>query len=208
MKRIFGLALVTLVGAGFFASCVEEDDVAVAPFKEVIFAETFEPGDLVNNRVFAFEGWTNFAETGTKKWTERIVNSSLSFIQFNPFGSPSEPSNIGWVITPAIELEASDNAVLKFRSASNFVNSPDNKLEVLISTNFDGTAAGVTTATWTPLDADVADNTTNGYTYIPSGDIDLAGYTGTVHIAFRVTGNGSNLAGLYQVDDVLVYSNN
>jgi hypothetical protein len=63
-------------------------------------------------------------------------------------------------------------------------------------------------ATWTELDAVVADNTTNNYTYIPSGEIDLSDYAGTVHFAFKVTGNGSTLDGLFQVDKIKVYSNN
>lgn len=206
MKRIVGLAVLTLAGAGLFTSCVQEDDTALAPFKELIFSESFPEEEIDYNQVFDFEGWTNFAETGTKLWTERDFDGS-GYIQFNPYGS-GQASNIGWAITPAFELAAGSNAVLSFSSASNFVDNPDNKLEVLISTNYDGNSANILTSTWTVLDATVADETTNGYTYIPSGEIDLSAYTGTVHIAFRVTGNGTTLDGLYQVDDVKVYSNN
>jgi hypothetical protein len=63
-------------------------------------------------------------------------------------------------------------------------------------------------ATWTPLSAVVANNTTNGYIYIPSGDIDLSAYSGTIHIAFKVTGNGTTLDGLFQVDKVKISSLN
>ncbi len=206
MKRILGLAVLTLAGAGFFTSCVQDDDTALAPFKELIFSESFPEDEIDYNQVFDFEGWTNFAETGTKLWTERDFNNS-GYIQFNPYGS-GQASNIGWAITPGFELNPGVNAVLSFSSASNFVDNPDNKIEVLISTDYDGNSANVLTSTWTVLDAVVADETTNGYTYIPSGEIDLSAYTGTVHIAFRVTGNGTTLDGLYQVDDVKVYSNN
>ena len=86
------------------------------------------------------------------------------------------------------------------------MDNPNNKLEVFISSDFDGT--NVLSATWTRLDAVVADNTTNGYTYIPSGEIDLSAYTGTIHLAFKATGNGSSLDGLFQVDKIKIYSSN
>jgi hypothetical protein len=170
----------------------------------LIFSEDFPEAEINYNATFDFEGWTNFAETGTKLWIERDFNND-GYIQFSPFGS-GQASNIGWAITPAITIGPDANAVLSFSSASNFVDNPDNKLEVFISTNYDGT--NVLAATWTQLDAVVADNTTNNYTYIPSGEIDLSAYSGTVHIAFKVTGNGSTLDGLFQVDKVKVYSNN
>jgi hypothetical protein len=201
MKNIFKsfLAIATLSLA---VSC--SDDTEIPPFKPLIFSEDFPEAEINYNATFDFEGWTNFAETGTKLWIERDFNND-GYIQFSPFGS-GQASNIGWAITPAINIGEDANAVLSFSSASNFVDNPDNKLEVFISTNYDGT--NVLAATWTQLDAVVADNTTNDYTYIPSGEIDLSAYSGTVHIAFKVTGNGTTLDGLFQVDKVKVYSNN
>ena len=47
------------------------------------------------------------------------------------------------------------------------------------------------------------------YDLIGSGPIDLSSYTGTLHIAFRVTGSGtdSDLDGAFQIDDVAIVGN-
>jgi hypothetical protein len=201
MKNIIK-SFLAIVTVSIAVSC--SDDTEIAPFKPLIFSEDFPEADINYNATFDFEGWTNFAETGTKLWIERDYNND-GYIQFSPFGS-GQASNIGWAITPAITITEGANAVFSFSSASNFVDNPDNKLEVFISTNYDGT--NVLAATWTALNAVVANNTTNNYTYIPSGEIDLSSYSGTVHIAFKVTGNGSALDGLFQVDKIKVYSNN
>ena len=201
MKSIFKLTFLSLAFAPLFMGCVEEDDIEVAPFRPLIFSETFE--EVNNNQPFDYPGWTNFVEAGnpSKKWVERYV-SNMGFILFNPHPT-TDVSNIAWAITPAINLDQTDNERLTFETASNFVTSPNNKIEILISTNYDGT--DVLAATWEPLEARVADNTTNGYVFIPSGEIDLSSYSGNIHIAFRVIG-GQALAGLYEVDNIKVYS--
>lgn len=198
LKSMFLLAVISTA----LTSCVKEDDFAIPTLRPVIFSEDFNQIDY--NQNFDYEGWVNFAEAGTKLWTERDFNDD-GYIQFSSFGS-GQASNIGWAITPAIDMDANESEVLSFQSATNFVDNPDNKLEVFISSNFDGT--NVLSATWTKLDAVVADNTTNGYTYIPSGEIDLSAYTGTIHLAFKATGNGSSLDGLFQVDKIKIYSSN
>lgn len=205
MKTILKTILKT-ISAIFILSVVLScsDNTDIPPFKELIFSEDFPEPEINYNATFDFEGWSNFAETGTKLWIERDYNND-GYIQFSPYGS-AQPSNIGWAITPTIIIADGANALLSFSSASNFVDNPDNKLEVFIAENFDGT--NVLAATWLKLDAVVANNTTNNYTYIPSGEIDLSSFSGPIHIAFKVTGNGSTLDGLFQVDKVKVYSNN
>nr|WP_294934239.1 choice-of-anchor J domain-containing protein [uncultured Flavobacterium sp.] len=204
MKNIFKSFFILSLTAGLTSSCVNEDDYDIPPVKPVLFTEDFPEPEIDYDQVFDFQGWTNFAETGTKLWIERDFNDD-GYIQFSSFNS-GQASNIGWAITPGINMDNTENEVLTFSSASNFVDNPDNKLEVLVSTDFDGT--NVLAATWTLLDATVADNTTNSYLYIPSGTIDLSSYNGTIHIAFRVTGNGTTLDGLFQVDKINVYSLN
>lgn len=200
MKKIF--ISIFAISTAFLNSCSDENDFAVAPFTPLLFSEDFPEEDIDYNQTFDFDGWTNFAETGSRLWIERDFNND-GYIQFSPFGS-GEASNIGWAITPSINLDETENEVLTFESASNFVDSADNKLEVFISTDYDGT--DVLGATWEQLTATVADNTTNGYTYIPSGEIDLSGYSGNIHIAFKVTGNDVDLTGLFQVDKIRIFS--
>lgn len=201
MKNIVKSALLLALISGVFTSCSKEEDFEIAPYKAQIFGESFPEDEIDFNANFDFPGWVNFAETGTRLWTERDFDGS-GYIQFNPFGS-GQASNIGWAITPKFNLDSTDGEVLTFKSATNFVDNPANKLEVYISSNFDGT--NVLAATWTQLTATVANENTNGYIYIPSGEIDLSTYSGDVNIAFRVVGNGTTLDGLFQVDDVKVY---
>lgn len=202
MKKIF-ISLFVITTA-FLTSCSNEDDYAIAPFIPLLYAEDFPEPDIDYNQTFDFEGWTNFAETGTRLWIERDFNND-GYIQFSPFGS-GESSNIGWAITPSINLDETENEVLTFETACNFVDSADNKIEIFISTDYDG--VDVLGATWEQLSAIVADNTTNGYTYIPSGEIDLSSYSGNIHIGFKVTGNDVDLTGLFQVDKIRIFSKN
>ena len=201
MKKIINAVFLLTLTVGVLTSCSKEEDFEIPPYKPQLFGESFPEDDIDFNQVFDFPGWVNFAETGTKKWIERDFDGS-GYIQFSTFGS-GEASNIGWAITPGFNLDSTTGEVLTFKSATNFVDDPANKLEVFISSNFDGT--NVLAATWIPLDAVVADNTTNGYVYVDSGEIDMSSYTGTVHLAFRATGNGTTLDGLFQVDDIKVY---
>ena len=178
-------------------SCVNDDDFAI-PTLKAGFVENFNEVDF--NQNFDYTGWTNFAEAGTKLWIERDFNDD-GYIQFSSFQS-GEALNIGWVITPAIDLKGLVQPVLSFETASNFVTTASNKIEVFVSSNYDGT--NVLAATWTPITAPVANNSTNNYTYIPSGNIDLSAYTGNIHVAFKVTGNGTTQTGLFQVDKIKV----
>ena len=202
MKNTFFKSVYLVITAIVLSSCVGEDDFTIPTLKPVIFSEDFN--EINFNENFDYTGWVNFAEAGTRLWTERDFNDD-GYIQFSSYGS-GQTSNIGWAITPAINMDENIGEVLTFQSASNFVDNPANKLEVFISSDFDGT--NVLAATWVPLNATVADNTTNGYTYIPSGDIDLSAYTGNIHIAFKATGNSTSLDGLFQVDKIKIYSSN
>jgi hypothetical protein len=203
MKNNFLKSIFLLVtSAVTLSSCVGDDDYVIPTLRPIIFSEDFN--EINFNQNFDYADWTNFAEAGTRLWTEREFNDD-GYIQFSSFGS-GQASNIGWAITPAINMDENTGEILTFQSASNFVDNPNNKLEVFISTNFDGT--NVLAATWTPINARVADNTTNNYTYIPSGNIDLSSYTGNIHIAFKVTGNSTTLDGLFQVDKIKIYSSN
>ncbi|MBL7886299.1 MAG: DUF5017 domain-containing protein [Flavobacterium sp.] len=203
MKKIIISVFLLSLSLGVMTSCSKEDDFEIPTFKPLFFGENFPEGDIDYNADFDFPGWVNYAETGSKKWIERDFNNS-GYIQFSPFGS-GQASNIGWAITPKFSIGDGQGVVFSFTSATNFVDNPNNKLEVFISTNYNGTEAGVLTANWTQLNAVVANETTNGYVYIPSGEIDLSDYSGEINIAFKVTGNGTTLDGLFQVDDIKIY---
>lgn len=204
MKNIyFKTTFLSVVTFVLFTSCTKEADFDIPKVIPVYFSEDFKTIDY--NQDFDYANWTNFAEAGSKVWIEREYQND-GYAQFSSYQS-GDDSNIGWLITPSIDLTDAVNPKFSFTSASNFVDSADNKLEVFISTDYDGT--NVLAATWTKIDAVVADNTTNNYLYLPSGDIDMTAYIGKkINIAFKVTGNGNDMAGLFQVDKVKVYTPN
>ncbi len=204
MKNTIQKAALALFGLVTFTGCVTEDDFSIPTIKPVLLIENFDEVDF--NQNLDYEGWINYAEAGSKLWIERDFNND-GYAQFSSYQS-GDASNIGWLISPAIDLSTAENVVLNFESASNFVTNAANKLEVLISTDFSGDEADIATATWTVLDAELADNTTNNYTYVPSGNIDLSAFTGMAHIAFKVTGNGNDQTGLFQVDKIKVLTLN
>lgn len=149
---------------------------------EPCVSEEFESGAA--GTPIDLAGWTNFSEAGTKKWV--FGGTSNKYADFNPFSS-GQASNIGWLITPSVNISASKKT-LSFKSYINFADTPFIQPgQVLVSTNFDGT--NVLAATWTPLAATLA--TSNVWT--SSGDVDLSAYIGqTIHVAFKASGSGTD----------------
>lgn len=201
IKQAFFFALV----AGLLTSCVQDDDTALPETRVPFFGEEFS---IPSSTVLSLEGWTNYAEAGTVRWSARTFNGD-GYAQFNTFGAP-DASCVGWLVSPEINIKDRSNPKFTFRSAQNFVTSAANKLEVFVSTDYDGT--NVSTATWTKIDARVADQTTGGYVYVNAGALDLTPFQAeeTIHIGFKATGSGSNTAldGLFQVDGLYVYTPN
>ena len=126
-----------------------------------------------------------------------------------------EVSNISWAISPKVNLDNSENEVLTFQTSTEYVTSAANKIEVFISSDFNG--VDVLSATWTPIVANIANNNTNisntdsnGNINIYSGEIDLSGYSGDIYIAFKGVGSGTNLDmdGSLRLDNIKIYNKN
>lgn len=190
-------AVVSLTG------CSPEDDIKNPDFTPLIFTEDFAIG-AVDNTILDNVGWQNIAEVGTIQWKEQIFGGN-PYAEFSSFQS-NEPTNIGWLVSPSIDLDNSENEILQFQASQSFVTSGANSLEVLIATDYDGT--NLSTANWEPLSAILPTTTSTYFAFIKSGEIDLSTYTGTINIAFRVKGSGTNTAldGSYQVDAIRVYT--
>ncbi|WP_306565678.1 choice-of-anchor J domain-containing protein [Flavobacterium lindanitolerans] len=199
MNKITTLLFASLT-MGMMSSCVNDDDTTLPDYTPLIFGEDFSEG--ADNTLFEKEGWLNFAETGTVRWTNQVYSGN-GYAEFTSYQS-GQASNIGWLITPGIDLDAQEGEKLVFQTAQAFVDNAANTIEVLISTDFDGT--NVTAATWQSLSATFPTTSATYYQFIKSGVIDLSRFTGTAHIAFRVKGNGTTLDGTYQIDNIRVYN--
>ncbi|MBA6151765.1 DUF5689 domain-containing protein [Gelidibacter maritimus] len=186
-------------------SGVKMDDSRCTPLSiedfGILFKEDFDLA--IDDTDLDFDGWTNFAQAGKVLWKESSSDGN-GYAEFNPLGS-GNASNIGWLITPRITRDSHSYTYLNFKAAQNEVRSASNTLEVLISTDFDG--SNVLSATWHPLDAFLPSQTTPSNEFVDSGLIDLSSYGGILYIAFKVKGNGrsTSLSGAYLIDDVFIF---
>lgn len=184
-------------------SCSPEDDIKNPDFNPLVFSEDFSKG-AVDNVVLNLEGWSNIAEVGTAKWKTQIFSSN-PYAEFSSFQS-NDAVNVGWLISPAINMDTTEGEILQFQASQSFVSSSANSLEVLIATNYTGT--NLTTANWQPVNANLPTTSSPYFEFIKSGEIDLSAYKGNINIAFKVKGSGTNTAldGSYQVDAIRIYT--
>lgn len=196
----------TILGCIIFlltTSCSPEDDIKNPDFNPLVFSEDFSKG-AVDNVVLNLEGWNNIAEVGTAKWKTQIYSGN-PYAEFSSFQS-GDVVNIGWLVSPVINMDAFEGEILQFQASQSFVSSSANSLEVLIATNYTGN--NLTTANWEPVNANLPTTSSPYFEFIKSGEIDLSAYKGNINIAFKVKGSGTNnaLDGSYQVDAIRIYT--
>ncbi|MGB1307549.1 MAG: DUF5689 domain-containing protein [Oceanihabitans sp.] len=176
-----------------------------ADFSE-IFGEDFQ--NITDNQNLNIPGWVNFAEVGGELWTEQLYQG-VGTAEFSGYGT-NDAVNIGWLVSPGIDMDAQDNEFLNFKTAQHHLDtdSEDNGIKVFVSTDFDGT--DVMAATWEEKNATFPTSGSSWYDLVDSGLIDLSGYTGTLYVAFRSTASGQDqsLDGAYQIDDFSIIAEN
>jgi hypothetical protein len=196
----------TILGCIIFlltTSCSPENDIKNPDFNPLVFSEDFSKG-AVDNVVLNLEGWNNIAEVGTAKWKTQIYSGN-PYAEFSSFQS-GDVVNIGWLVSPVINMDAFEGEILQFQASQSFVSSSANSLEVLIATNYTGN--NLATANWEPVNANLPTTSSPYFEFIKSGEIDLSAYKGNINIAFKVKGSGTNnaLDGSYQVDAIRIYT--
>jgi len=155
--------------------------------------------DQENYTDVLIEGWLNVALEGGRRWQGKTFDDEV-YAQATAYNS--EEINEAWMITIGIDLDDMTQPMASFESAMAYWEHDG--LEVLFSTDFNG--ANVSGATWTALDCTIADQNDPDHEWIPSGDIDLSGYSGKGFIAFKYTGNDLNgNTTSYRVDNVKVW---
>ena len=158
-----------------------------------------------DNTNFNFEGWLNSTQEGSESWTEQVYQGN-GFAEFSALSS-GDASNIGWLISPMLDLDQGDGEMLTFQTEHAYPDAGHDAIKVYISTNFDGTQAGILNATWEALDftSSLEANFDNWFTWTSSGDIDLSAYSGAGYIAFVYTGSDTNnLNSTVHLDNVFV----
>jgi hypothetical protein len=160
-----------------------------------------------NNRPIDIAGWTNYIEAGTVAWegySSTSSNASLGRSARFQCASSGDDSNIGWLITPAINLDAQEGETLRFKTSNSLADS--SFMEVLYSLDWDGIEANITLATWGVLsDAYVVKDTDSFVPWFNSGSVDLSCASGIMHIAFKFTGSGQDtFDGVYELDEISI----
>jgi len=180
---------------------LEDDDDPVDP--DLPDPVTFIDEDFQsypNHSIIDNYGWTAYAETGSRYWICRTFQEN-HYAQATAHNS-TDDSNIMWMITPPIDLDAMTNPTFEFESAKAFYTHDGFSLH--ISTNFDG--VNVTDADWQTLDAILAGQGDPDNTWIHSGFLDLSSYSGIVHIAWKyVSSAPQGNTGTFRVDNVKLY---
>lgn len=170
-----------------------------------LFSDDFE--GLPTNSLITANGWTNFIEAGTEGWeayTQTGTNSSQGVsARVGSFNS-NDASSVAWLITPQIDLDANSGVTLQFETSNSF--SDGSTMDVLISEDWDGTEAGITTATWAILsDAYITQDDDFFGEWFESGIVDLSCASGQIHIAFKYVGSGvADFDGTYELDFVTI----
>lgn len=174
----------------------------------VLFSEFFET--QTNNNPISGNGLTNFIEEGTQSWeafsssgTNNSLGVSASIGSFNS----GDLSTISWLVLPEVNYDLQTGETLNFKTSNSF--SDASTLELLFSSDWDGTPANIPNATWAALPAAtiVADDDFFG-DWINSGTVDLSCINGTGHIAFRYRGSGeADTDGTYELDEIEIRSN-
>lgn len=170
-----------------------------------LLTEDFEPQK--NNKPIVIDGWVNYMETGSQAWegySSTSSNASLGRSARFQSASSGDASNIGWLIAPAIDLDAQDGETLRFKTSNSLADS--SFMEVLYSLDWDGDEDTITSSTWGVLSAAYVVKDTDSFApWFSSGVVDLSCESGIIHIAFKYTGGGqASFDGVYELDAISI----
>jgi hypothetical protein len=173
----------------------------------VILEQDFEAltaGSGANEVAVNIPGWVNanVSTAGTRLWHTRSFSNN-KFAEFTSNFSATGVSDEVWLITESMDLSSFSEVTLTFDTQIRFWTGP--QLAVFVSENFDGTAAGISSATWTQLSPTLPEGSGQTDTFIASGNLDLSDYTSNnVRVAYRYIGTQGSQTTTYRVDNILV----
>ena len=170
-------------------------------FKTILLEENFETqsGDI------EIPNWLNYREEGTKSWRSYADSYSQSKAARIGSRNSTDDRTISWLITEGVNLETTSQEFLSFETSNSFANG--SKLEVFISTDFDGNKDHIKQATWTRLPAKIVSDGVSFKKWVHSTYIDISSYSGTASIAFKYSGTGNlHFDGTYELDQITIHA--
>lgn len=145
-------------------------------------------------------GFTAVSVSGDELWQCTAAGrNGTNGVQVNGFANGTAQLNEDWLISPALDLAATNLPLLQFYSSVSF-SGPT--LEVFVSNNYSG-SGNPNAATWTKLNANFPQTGTSGF--ISSGDVLLQDYkVGNVYIGFKYTSSAATNAARWTLDDISI----
>jgi len=201
LKKMFLFALIT----GVLTGCVDDNDYVIPTTFDYYFSEDFSDSPIgggSNEVPIAITGWINFNASATRLWHARSFSNNV-YAEFSSFYSSTGTNDVAWLITPALDFTQTTGEKLSFVTKTRYSNGYP--LTVFISTNFNGTTAGIASATWTeiPFTVPTADDV-----FVNSGTIDISSYVSeNVRIAFKYTGSKAGVTTTCQLDNIKIIKN-
>ena len=165
----------------------------------ILFEDDFSGNTTLSN-------WTIKNVIGNNPWHYYIYDDDGSeYARVRTYNGTDNPANTCWMITPAINLEDTQNESFSFVSgAFTFGDDPAAPiLEVKWSADYDGTS-DPSAATWTDFTGFDLAPTDATYDWTPSGNLSLDAISGNIFIAFVFDG-AENAPTTWAIDDVRVF---
>ncbi len=144
----------------------------------------------------SISGWYNVAASGSRIWRGKLFSGN-TYAQATAYNS-TDISNTTWLITPGMDLSVAKT--LSFESAKSFWKH--NGLTVWIS--YDFTGSNIATATWSPINCTLAQESDADNAFIPSGTIDLPITANKAFIGFKYEGEKTVNTTTYRIDNVKI----
>ncbi|MGL5318332.1 MAG: choice-of-anchor J domain-containing protein [Bacteroidales bacterium] len=169
------------------------------PVKEVtnvtLLNKDFEDGV---DKSDVISGWENIAETGTKKWLNRVYSGNF-YGEMSAYATTAPQKT--WLISPDVVIAAGTAPKLGFDVKVRFFTHAG--LKVKISADYSNNPA---TATWDDVTASMGIPEANQDPFIASTPLSLAQYAGkTINVAFVYEGDGATgKTTTYQIDNLVI----
>ncbi len=170
---------------------VSDIDPSQSGESPVIFREDF------NGTLGTF---TQVSIVGDQTWRFRSYGDD-QYAEMSGYASGTRYDNDDYLISPAIDLSNNETASFKTRQMINFLDGVWENIQILVSTNYDG-SGDVAGATWNELTLTTKPAGTN-YDFVESESVDLADYIGqsAVYFAFRYQSQSvTGVASTWRVD--------
>lgn len=158
-----------------------------------LFKKDFEDEDAFSG------GWSIAQITGSDTWEVGYFGTyALKISNYTSTNNACE----SWYYSSPIDLTNSTSSSMSFMNDTRY-GGP--QLQLLISTDYDGTGNPSQTGTWVDITSSVSwDPNTNDWGLVPTGNIDLSQFIGNnIVIAFKYTGSDSDGA-TWELDDIRV----